>query len=210
MVKSYTIKIHIIICRYKIPGRKSVRNRLEKKKEMVQTKLKNDLSEIRDISITHDGWTSVNTESFSTVTGHFISKDWELKSVVLETKKVTGSHTGENIKNTLLETQKKWNLPQPTAVTNNAANEVKAFELLEWDRFGCYGHRINLVVKHALALPDISKIIAKGRKLVTFFHQSTSVNDLLMAKQELLLSDSQGHKLIMDGCTRCKHTCHVG
>jgi len=168
--------------------------------------IKKELSDVQDIAITHDGWTSVNTESYSTVTAHFINKDWELRSVVLETKKVEGSHTGENIKSCLLETQQKWRLPNPTGVTDDAANEQKAFGLLNWIRFGCYGHRINLVVKHSLNIPELSKIIAKGRKLVTFFHQSTSVNDLLMEKQRLLLPDTKRHKLIMDVQTRWNST----
>ena len=86
------------------------------------------------------------------------------------------------------------------------ANERKAYDLLQWTKFGCYGHRINLMVKHALGIPELSKIVAKGRKLVAYFHQSPSVNDLLMAKQELLLSDElRGHKL-MDCPTRSNST----
>lgn len=129
-----------------------------------------------------------------------------MRSVVLETKKVTGSHTAENIKNSLIETPNTWKLPEPSAVTDNAANERKAFELLEWCRFGCYGHRINLIGKNALALRELSKVIAKGRKLVTC-HQSSSVTDLLMSKQRILLAeDLRGHKLIMDFPTRWNST----
>lgn len=141
------------------------------------------------------------------MTSHYINKNWEMRSVVLEAKKVTGSHTAEHIKNSLIETQNIWKLPEHTAVTDNAANERKAFDLLEWCRFGCYRHRINLIVKNALALPELSKVIAKGRKLVTFFHQSSSVTDLLMSKQQILLAENlRGHTLIMDCPTRWNST----
>jgi len=99
----------------------------------MESKLKSDIQDIDDMAITHDGWTSINTESFSTVTGHFITDDFKLHSVVLETRKVEGSHTGENIKQSLLDTQQRWNIPStPTATTDNAANERKAFELLQF------------------------------------------------------------------------------
>lgn len=49
------------------------------------------------IALTHDGWTSCATESYSTVTGHFITDDWELRSVVLQTSQIQGSHTSEKI-----------------------------------------------------------------------------------------------------------------
>ena len=170
--------------------------------------MKSDVSTCQHISITHDGWSSCNTESYSCVTAHFITADWKLVNAVLQTKKVEGSHTGENIAQALSEVKVSWSLPNIIAVTDNAANEKKAFEILNWIRFGCYGHRINLVVKNALSSSnEITRVIAKGRKLVTFFHQSTSANDCLLGKQRLLLKEEQvGHKLIMDVPTRWNST----
>ena len=118
-----------------------------------------------------------------------------------------GSHTTENIASRLRETQQAWSFVTPTAVTDNAANEKKAFELLQWVRFGCYGHRMNLVVKKCFEVPEVSHLCAKGRKLVTFFHQSSSTTDTLKVKQKLLLSsDAVGHKLINDVPTRWNST----
>ena len=97
------------------------------KHEEMRKKVQIDVKKCPDFAITHDGWTSANTESYNTVTGHFITPEWELKSVVLETTKVEGS-------------QQAWSFVTPTAVTDNAANEKKALELLQWVRFGCYGH----------------------------------------------------------------------
>ncbi len=50
----------------------------------------------RSVAITHDGWTSIATESYNTVTAHYIDISWELISKVLNTRLVTG-HTGEEI-----------------------------------------------------------------------------------------------------------------
>lgn len=105
----------------------------------------------------------------------------------------------------ILDAISHWNLPVPTVVTDNAANEKKAVQLLGWERFGCYGHRINLVVKNALEVPEVSRIIGKTRKLVTVFHQSTSLNDSLLEKQTVIFSHNPsviGHKLIQDVPTR--------
>lgn len=90
-------------------------------------------------------------------------------------------------------------------MTDNAANEKKALELLEWERCGCYGHRINLIVKHSLDFSDVSKILAKCRRLVGHFHRSSSLNDCLMEKQKSVFSHEDryiGHKLIADVPTR--------
>ena len=129
--------------------------------------------------------------------------DTRLRNVVLERKKVEGSHTGESIAEVLKATEEAWRLPVPIAVTDNASNEKKAFQLLGWQRFGCYGHQINLMVKNALSSPEVKCLMGKAKSLVTFFHQSPSATDPLKAKQRLLLDERYwGHKLIMDVSTR--------
>ena len=174
---------------------------------MMQHYLTDDLKDVVDVAITHDGWTSINTESFSSTTVHFIDGKWRLKTAVLETKKITGSHTAEAIAKSVRETQLKWNLPsKPIAVTDNAANEKKAFEILDWERFGCFGHVINLIVKKALAAPEIGRLLGKARKLVTFCHQSSSINDIFLERQGKILQTDNPHKLIMDCPTRWNST----
>ena len=86
-----------------------------------------------------------------------------------------GLHTSEAIAAGMQKCKDTW-IPQadtPMAVTDNAANEKKAFEqTLNWPQFGCYEDRINLVVKKGTSIQEIAKLTGKGRKLVTFFlHQ---------------------------------------
>ena len=129
---------------------------LNKKSSAVKEEIKDDVGQCCDMAITHDSWTSLNTDSFNTVTTHFITETWELLSVVLQTTKMVGSHTAENIASDLQKAQAMWKLPTPTAVTGNAANEHKAFKLLKWVHFGCYGHQINLTVKYGLDVPKVA------------------------------------------------------
>ena len=68
------------------------------------------------------------------------------------------SHTSEKIAATWKETEQRWSLKDPVATTDNATNEKKAFENLEWQRFGCYSYRPNLVVRYALTAPNVSNI----------------------------------------------------
>ena len=176
--------------------------RLDEKHIRVAGKIHAELQYSSSVSITHDGWTSISTKSYNTVTVHFISPDWQLKTAVLETQKVHGTHTSESIADRLLAVKAKWQIPQPIAVTDNAAIEVKAFKLLEWQHFGCFGHRINRVVRIALTVNEVSCILAKWRKLVTFLHCSSCVTDFFKEKQMLLLPEKPWHMLIQDVPTR--------
>ena len=193
--------------RYVPPGRKFIVTEMDKLYRKVRCNLETSLKDVDDVAITHDAWTSLNTQSYDTVTVHYISSTWNLKSAVLDTSEFPGSHTGENIAKKLMDTISEWKLPIPIAVTDNAANEKKAFELLGWTRIGCYGHRINLVVKHALAINEVARLIAKGRSVVTFFHQSPLACGVLEMKQKLLLEEKfHGLKLIQDVATRWNST----
>ena len=51
----------------------------------------------REVSWTTDHWTGPNDESYSTVTAHYINKNWVLQSAILDFKVFSGSTTGENI-----------------------------------------------------------------------------------------------------------------
>src|SRR5271169_1700 len=50
------------------------------------------------ISYTTDIWTSILAKAFLTITAHFINKEWELQSVIVDFIQIWGKHTGENIK----------------------------------------------------------------------------------------------------------------
>jgi len=71
-----------------------------------------------------------------------------------------GHHSSENISQELESTRKAWNLAQPVIVSDNAANDYKAFQILNWERISCIGHNLNLNVRDALCIPEISNIIA--------------------------------------------------
>ena len=88
-----------------------------------------------------------------------------LNNAVLGTIQLKGSHTSENIAAEFKATQTKWNFPTPKATTDNAANERKAYEINKWERFGCLGHKINLVVKNSLGVSELGKLLGKARKI---------------------------------------------
>ncbi len=84
----------------KIPSADTIKryimNSYEINKEKVQLFLQNLPGKI---SFTMDIWTSPTTKSFLSITAHFLNKEWELQSIIVDFVQIYGSHTGENIKN---------------------------------------------------------------------------------------------------------------
>ena len=173
------------------------------------SQLTSELAGVRNVALTHDMWTSISTESYGTVTAHYINAAWEMRSVVLQTRKAEAQHTSENIADDLQKASTEWGLdqkPTPYIVTDNAANEVKAIKMLKWLHVSCMGHNINLAVRAALAIPRVNTVVARGRNQVSFFHNSPLSTTVLLDKQACLPETARGHRLIQDVRTRWNST----
>ena len=143
--------------------------------------LKQQLSTVKHCAITHDTWTSIATQSYGALTVHYITKDWEMRNHVLETKEISETHTATNIARHIKDSQQEWGLENTIAVSDNAANETKAFKILEIERASCFGH-----------CQSGSKIrIKRRRSRSSYFKRSTSGSVLLQKYNS--------------GCTAQKH-----
>jgi hypothetical protein len=73
--------------------------------------IKNLLQEVPgQISFTLDSWTSKNQVPFLGITAHWISKDWELKSILLDFCHLEGSHSGENMSEVFFKVLKEFGI----------------------------------------------------------------------------------------------------
>jgi len=68
--------------------------------------------------------------------------------------------------------------------TDNGSNIVRAIALTGWMRLSCFSHTLQLSVEKAMALPEVSKALARCRKLVSHFNHSSKSSYLLKKKQQ--------------------------
>ena len=71
------------------------------------------------------------------------------------------SHTGANLRDSLLATLQEWNLDEKSQLvitTDNAANIKLACRLLNWRQIGCFDHSLDLAVKKGLC--ELSELLA--------------------------------------------------
>ena len=96
---------------YRVLSRTSLKDKvIPEMYEETRQKLLKNLNEITGAAVTTDGWTSIATKGYVTVTVHYIDNEWNLRSAVLETKELPGSHTAEHLKDAMLTTLSTWNL----------------------------------------------------------------------------------------------------
>ncbi|XP_076048272.1 E3 SUMO-protein ligase ZBED1-like [Oratosquilla oratoria] len=192
--------VKVIDPRYVLPSRRDLMQThfpslYEKQKQQVREELEG----ASYVALTSDLWTSRPTKSFLSVTAHFTSPEWELKSKLLATKSLMVDHTSENIADALKEICEEWDLLEKVCciVTDNASNIVKAVKDMNVKHLPCFAHSLNLVVQNALKnTNDVKKVQEKVKAIVSFFHHSVKASDKLCAQQ--VQQGGERKKLIMD------------
>ncbi|XP_065900618.1 zinc finger BED domain-containing protein 4-like [Dysidea avara] len=202
--KGFQDFLKVIDPKYIPPSRRTImRDHLPGLYRNATEKLHTQLMKVEYCSITTNLWTSQATMGYITVTCHFLTDDWELKSVVLETVQIEDSHTAENIASTLLCITDKWNITDKIccAITDNASNIVAAIQHNKWNHLPCFAHTLNLIVSNSLQdVPEVAALLQRCKHIVTYFHRSTKATDKLTSIQSRLNIDN--HKLIQEVETR--------
>ena len=145
-----------------------------------------------------------------TLTAHFLTPSWELKSIVLETFNLTCQHTAENIAGILQRIVRVWKIEDKIVaiVTDNASNITAAVRLTGWRHIPCFAHTLNLVVQEAIkADKDLVAVKKKCKEIVTFFHHSTKAMDKLREIQKQV--GVPENKLIQEIETRWNSTFYM-
>ncbi|KAK0147398.1 putative AC9 transposase [Merluccius polli] len=134
--------------RYCVPSRGTVKSRIVGVYNSTLDKIKESIKD-KDVALTTDGWTSLATASYVTVTAHWISDDWEMLNKVLKTKELKESHTAENVGQCIQEILDFFGVERVIAITtDNATNYVNAVERhLQMVNIPCVAHTLNLAVR---------------------------------------------------------------
>ena len=157
----------------------------------VTDRVKRSLREAETIALTTDSWTSRSTENYIAVTAHFVNSQWKVENFVLETKKFNESHTSENLAHELKETVIRWDLVRngknPAISTDNASNIVRAVhESGLSPHIPCFAHTLNLATQRGLKVSQVDRPLGRVRRVIAFFHKSTSATSSLSLMQTKL------------------------
>ncbi len=177
--------------------------------EQDKKKVVDELSRASSVALTTDGWTSRGTESCVTITAHFITADWEMRSPVLQTRPLYESHTGTHLAQVLTQAVEEWKIKRPSTnipvTTDNATNLINAENKAGLGpQIGCFAHAVNLASQKGISVNRMDRLLGRIRQVVSYFHRSTTAAHVLKTKQEMLKLPT--HKLIHDVPTRWNST----
>src|ERR1044072_5860076 len=186
---------------YRIPSRKYFIDKIILDVFMkVKAKIQISLDEISSLSLTTDIWTaSINNAPFFSVTGHWLSDEFEQCRAVLRVVPFPGSHTSEIISEQLHIVLNEYKISNKIflVLRVSAANMVGGMRKCGVQSLSCFIRTLQLSVNDSIfSQKAVSNIIANSRKIVSHFNHSPLATSKLTEIQEQLKLDK--HKLIQD------------
>ncbi|XP_039306059.1 zinc finger BED domain-containing protein 4-like [Solenopsis invicta] len=201
--------IHELDAQYKVPCKKTFTEKIIPGIfEEASTKLKNILINIDWLFLTTDLWTSINSESYITLTCHFLYEN-ELKSCFFDTFVMMGQHIAKNIACHIQTILDHWTITKNKIVcitTDNGSDVKAACTILQIRNLSCYAHTLNLVIKDSIKEnKDFDAIVKKCSDIVTFFKRSNKAMKVLNNEQ-VTLGQKVPLKVLKDVETRWNST----
>jgi hypothetical protein len=140
---------------------KTIRRWILEEFKKQQVRVKDELGLAKSmIHISLDMWTSPNSLGFIVLVAHFLDKDLKNRSVLIGMRRVRGSHSGENIAESVIPILEEMGIVSNLGyfTTDNATNNDVAIEVAlrrlrpdiknpKQRRVRCLGHILNLAAK---------------------------------------------------------------
>ena len=156
------------------------------KKAVIAEMLRHNKSHIH---ISFDMWTSDSTKSYLAIVGHFVDKDYNIRTILLAFRRVIGSHSGDNMASTINNVITEYEIQNKIGyfVLDNAESNDTCVEALCRDfniqpsipkahrRLRCIGHIINLAAQAFLF----------GHDAQAFYSEIYSATAIQSEQQEL-------------------------
>ncbi|CAM9620525.1 unnamed protein product, partial [Hapterophycus canaliculatus] len=197
--------LHSLRPRIQVPYRRKVIEQLREMKRTVDNDIQRRLVD-QHVSITTDGWTSSNNDTYMSFTCSFITSDFKLEALTLECRKHEGNTAGEDLAAAVRAMIERHGLKgRVLALTTDCEpSMVKTGRILaEGDgptHIGCACHRLESVTSKAFNGPGVSKALALARGLVARYTMSSQACDRL--KQMCEICEITSLKPIQDVVTK--------
>lgn len=139
--------IKVLDPRYKPPSRKYFKDvALPHLYNLTRQKVATELKGVDFYAATTDLWSSRTMQPYMSLTVHYVSESWKMRSVCLQTSYFPQDHTGESIALELKDALGSWGLTEERlscVTTDSGSNVIKAMKDNNWPNLKCFGHRLH-------------------------------------------------------------------
>ncbi|GFR92103.1 zinc finger BED domain-containing protein 1 [Elysia marginata] len=175
--------MHAFNPRFIIPEKKFMEIRILDLHRKHAHLLQNELEKALSVSISTDIWTYRERQKYLTVTGHFVSDTWELRSSVLKTVLLDSfSDFSSNIADKLQKVLEEYNiLEKVNCIVGDSTDQLSAaVTRMNKPYLHCVAHSLNRIVQESLkASSHIKSLVKRVRDVASFFIHSTEASEKL-------------------------------
>ncbi|XP_041855238.1 E3 SUMO-protein ligase ZBED1-like [Melanotaenia boesemani] len=169
------------------------------------------LGKVEKVALTVDFWAALPFQRYITISCSFITEDWQWKSAVLQTHKLSEGHTAaDGVTERLLSTVQAWGITGKvgSCVHNNIESipSAQAGACATWDYVTCFATTLQFAVTKGLS-EDLVHIIAAAGRLVQHFSDNLLASEALEQKQVQMCLPQ--HKLIKSSKARWDTICDM-
>jgi len=195
---------------YKPPCRQTMTARMIAKKDTLAATMKTEMSEqAESVSITTDIWTSLTNEAYMSFTATYITPQWTVRNVILDSAIMLERHTLENIAAELARIAGDWGIGNKVlaCVHDGASNVKQAGARNDWVDIHCAAHVLHLCVTSAMGTnkttnKPIARCVGAASRLVSHFHHSPLATNALLKRQQEMKPTETSKKLVQHCKTR--------
>ncbi|KAM4745060.1 E3 SUMO-protein ligase ZBED1-like [Anableps anableps] len=201
-----------IVHNYNVPSAEEVTRSIESHYKEKAADLRMQLAKVEKVALTADFWTAMPFQKYITVSCSFITEDWQGKSAVLHTHKLSsgGQLRADCVSEKLFSTTQAWVIAGKVhaCVHNNKEDLLSNQGVAQatWDYISCFATKLQLAVSDGLS-DDVLQIISAAGRLVWHFSHSSLAGDALEQKQAQMCLPQ--HKLIRSNKARWDTVCDM-
>ncbi|XP_058649552.1 E3 SUMO-protein ligase ZBED1 [Onychostoma macrolepis] len=158
-----------------------IRNELQNLYRHKRVEVQNAVHDASNLTLSAELWSSSENMFYLTVSCHLISKNWKLKSYVLDTAHLLTKHTAENAADHLLRISNEWNVTEKIQIVVTNIDGIKKAHNngCRWTYIPCFAHTLDKVFRETIQGTDYESLLRKCQQIVAFFHQSDKASQNL-------------------------------
>ncbi|KAL0992930.1 hypothetical protein UPYG_G00101080 [Umbra pygmaea] len=172
---------------YSLPNKQALKKMVESRCDIANHNILSQIEMSSFVSLTSDMWTSIDKESYISVTGHLVAENAHLSTFLLGISKLPENHKTIHIEEAKNQLVASWGLHSRVAafVTETGDNMVTAVQKLGILQLPSFAHVLNIVIKRSMeATLEMQEIRCQARAIVSFFR--------LNQNAEIRLAEVQG------------------
>ncbi|XP_073457240.1 E3 SUMO-protein ligase ZBED1-like [Aquarana catesbeiana] len=202
--RGFSNLLKVLDARYTVPSRRYFSDvALPQLYNKTRQKILSELKGMDFYAATTDLWSSRTMQPYMSLTVHYVSESWDMRSVCLQTSYFPQDHTGETIAVELKDALNSWGLSEERLTcmtTDSGSNIIRAMKDNNWPNLKCFGHRLHNAVMNGVKDERIDRAIGVCKKAVSAFSYSWKKRrDMAEVQAELGLPP---HQLVTESLTR--------